>query len=63
MMMLQRHVAGHGSVVAVDYIDALVAAAAAAAAAADDDGDDDDGDDDVTEACCWPWQCRCCGSY
>ena len=59
MMMLQRHVAGHGSVVAVDHIDAPVAAAAAAVAAAADD----DGDDDVTEACCWPWQCRCCGSY
>ena len=53
MMMLQRHVVGHGSVVAVDHIDAPVAAAA----------DDDDGDDDVTEACCWPWQCRCCGLY
>ena len=47
-MMLQRHVAGHGSVVAVDRIDVLA-------------GDDDD--DDVTEACCWPWQCRCCGLY
>ena len=54
MMMLQRHVAGHGSVVAVDHIDAPVAAAAAAA---------DDGDDDVTEACCWPRQCCCCGPY
>ena len=65
MMMLQRHVAGHDSVVAVDHVDVLVAAAAAAAAAAAVAvaADDDDGDDDVTEACCWPWQCRCCGSY
>ena len=57
-MGLQRCVADHGKVVALDHVLAL-----AAAAAADDDGDDDDGDDDVTEACCWPWQCRCCGPY
>ena len=45
MMMLQRLVAGHGCVIAVDYVVVLA----------------DDDDDDVAEACCWPWQCRCCG--
>ena len=48
-MVLQRCVADHGKVVALDHVFALAAAAAAA--------------DDVTEACCWPWQCRCCGPY
>ena len=49
-MMLQRCVADHGKVIALDHVFALAAAAVAA-------------DDDVTEACCWPWQCRCCGLY
>ena len=45
MTMLQRLVAGHGCVIAVDYVVVLA----------------DDDDDDVAEACCWPWLCHCCG--